>query len=250
MDKADELSGKRPEGLEAARQAVMRSVHAAPLDGENEHHHYRYATEHGLIHALRAAMVEHGLSITPTGVGDVLWVPAAKGGTMYWTQEFALRHTGGEELAVRVRCGGSDSLDKQPYKGMTGALKYALRQCFLIEVGGADPEDNEPVPAGSAPSPADTRNRTDPELRGYSSNGDRAAFLQRIMQHGGLEEDGCNEFMVWMHYTKKCTDWPDNLSKSTQAFRVWFVMFLLGRVHVGNQSGQAWVDLWRKGVKP
>ena len=38
----------------------------------------------------------------------------------------------GEELTVRVAGEGADAGDKAPYKAMTGALKYALLQSFLL----------------------------------------------------------------------------------------------------------------------
>src|SRR5215469_9749504 len=48
--------------------------------------------------------------------------------------------TSGEELTVRVAGEGADPGDKAPYKAMTGALKYALLQSFLLATGD-DPED-------------------------------------------------------------------------------------------------------------
>jgi len=57
----------------------------------------------------------------------------------------------GEELTVTVAGEGADTGDKAPYKAMTGALKYALLQSFLL-ASGDDPEDergemrNVPVP--------------------------------------------------------------------------------------------------------
>jgi hypothetical protein len=47
----------------------------------------------------------------------------------------------GEELTVRVAGEGADPGDKAPYKAMTGALKYALLQSFLLSTGD-DPEDD------------------------------------------------------------------------------------------------------------
>ena len=46
----------------------------------------------------------------------------------------------GDELSVRVAGEGADPGDKAPYKAMTGALKYALLQSFLLSTGD-DPED-------------------------------------------------------------------------------------------------------------
>ena len=45
-----------------------------------------------------------------------------------------------EEITVKTAGEGLDSGDKAPYKAMTGALKYALLQSFLLATGD-DPED-------------------------------------------------------------------------------------------------------------
>jgi len=45
-----------------------------------------------------------------------------------------------EEIVAKVAGQGLDSGDKAPYKAMTGALKYALLQSFLLATGD-DPED-------------------------------------------------------------------------------------------------------------
>jgi hypothetical protein len=46
----------------------------------------------------------------------------------------------GEEIVAKVAGQGLDAGDKAPYKAMTGALKYALLQSFLLATGD-DPED-------------------------------------------------------------------------------------------------------------
>jgi hypothetical protein len=57
----------------------------------------------------------------------------------------------GEELTVRVAGEGADVGDKAPYKAMTGALKYALLQSFLL-ASGDDPEDERAL-SEAAPGP-------------------------------------------------------------------------------------------------
>ena len=61
----------------------------------------------------------------------------------------------GEELTVRVAGEGADTGDKAPYKAMTGALKYALLQSFLL-ASGDDPEeergDMRNVPGPASPT--------------------------------------------------------------------------------------------------
>ncbi len=46
----------------------------------------------------------------------------------------------GEAITAKVAGQGLDSGDKAPYKAMTGALKYALLQSFLLATGD-DPEE-------------------------------------------------------------------------------------------------------------
>ncbi len=49
----------------------------------------------------------------------------------------------GERLVAKVAGQGLDPGDKAPYKAMTGALKYALLQSFLLATGD-DPEEERP----------------------------------------------------------------------------------------------------------
>jgi hypothetical protein len=234
--------GRHRSQLELARQAVMRQVSTAPKDGANERHHYRYATEAGMVGAVRDAMVEAGLSLTPSGVSDLSTVVGEKGSAQFWTQHYLLRHVSGEGVEVRVRCGGWDSLDKQPYKGLTGAYKYALRQCFLIEVGGEDPEEEEGPPADSKPpakGPDDTP-------RGFRGADDRKDFLKAIHRAGVDSEAQCDLFITWMRFAQKNLEWPENLAASSYKFRRWFVGFMRGERLVGTKVGAAWFDIWRK----
>ena len=46
-------------------------------------------------------------------------------------------------MTVKVAGEGLDTGDKAPYKAMTGALKYALLQSFLLATG--DNPENEPA---------------------------------------------------------------------------------------------------------
>jgi ERF superfamily len=60
-----------------------------------------------------------------------------------------------EEITVKTAGEGLDSGDKAPYKAMTGALKYALLQSFLLATGD-DPEEERFVPTHHS-SPLTTR---------------------------------------------------------------------------------------------
>src|SRR4029077_15026588 len=54
-----------------------------------------------------------------------------------------------EAITVKVAGEGLDSGDKAPYKAMTGALKYALLQSFLLATGD-DPEEERVSPNNHA----------------------------------------------------------------------------------------------------
>ena len=49
----------------------------------------------------------------------------------------------GSFICVQMVGGGYDSTDKKSYKAATGAFKYALRQTFMIETGGSDPDKDD-----------------------------------------------------------------------------------------------------------
>ncbi len=58
-----------------------------------------------------------------------------------------------EEITVKTAGEGLDSGDKAPYKAMTGALKYALLQSFLLATGD-DPEEERVSPGNHSSPPA------------------------------------------------------------------------------------------------
>jgi hypothetical protein len=99
-----------------------------------------------------------------------------------------------EEITVKVAGEGVDSGDKAPYKAMTGALKYALLQSFLLATGD-DPEDERLNPmdrsqmSGGAPSQELVKEKELQELRQLIE--DTGTELERVLayyQLSALEE--------------------------------------------------------------
>jgi ERF superfamily len=114
---------------------------------------YKYAGESDLIAALRPAMVEAGIVFHCEGIENVkheeirkvkVWDGKETVTTSFLVTglfTFRFTHVGsGTHMDVRALGEGNDSLDKASYKAMTGALKYALRQTFIIETGD-DPDE-------------------------------------------------------------------------------------------------------------
>lgn len=130
----------RPADIQAAKLAVMREVgycqktKAAGLG-------YSFASESALIEALRPAMVEAGITFAPVAheiLADLTY-PSERGGLMRLVRirsTFRLSHPdSGTHEDIVVLGEAADRGDKALPKAQTMALKYALRQTFVIETG-------------------------------------------------------------------------------------------------------------------
>lgn len=130
--------------------AVMRQVgyvqkeHTAGLN-------YSFAGEAALIRAIRPAMVQEGLIVHVVDIekeiGTILVGKddrqrAMSRAIVHLTVRF-LHAPSSTHLDVEAAGEGMDTGDKALNKAMTGALKYALRQTFLIETGD-DPDKERP----------------------------------------------------------------------------------------------------------
>ena len=83
----------------------------------------------------------------------------------------------GEEITARVAGEGLDMGDKASYKAMTGALKYALLQSFLLATGD-DPEDERD----------DSRTAFGSERL---ITAEQARELQGLIEETGTDSSGC-----------------------------------------------------------
>ena len=108
-------------------------------DATNTFHRYSYLSDEKLLGHVRGSMANNGLAIVPMTVSyEKEEVKTAKGKAevlITTTTTFLLSHSSGEWMQVQCIAMGQDSGDKGPYKAATGALKYALRQVFLIATG-------------------------------------------------------------------------------------------------------------------
>lgn len=141
--------------LLAAICRVMQKVGYVQKGGENEFHHYKYATEADTIAALRPVMLAEGLIMTPS-----LWMQGGvpqidTHGNVHIIMSYTLHHVPtGQRMVFYVPASGNDRSskgsvgDKGIYKAMTGALKYALRQTFMLETGD-DPEEGNEIDKGA-----------------------------------------------------------------------------------------------------
>lgn len=125
---------------------AMKSVDAVVKRGKNEKQNYAYVKATDVANEVRSALVEHGISFAYNVLEDKQWEKTtSSGATMnFCSLKVAVTFTdteSGEYSTGTVIGWGADSLDKAPYKAMTGALKYALRMNFLIP-DESDPEND------------------------------------------------------------------------------------------------------------
>jgi len=124
---------------------VRRRISYIQKRGHNERHNYSYVTAADLAGAVGDALAELEVVVVPQLVSISHENIAPNQGypdrltRVVMTYSF-MDVNSAEQLTVKVPGEGRDPGDKGPYKAMTGALKYALLQSFLIATGD-DPED-------------------------------------------------------------------------------------------------------------
>jgi len=109
---------------------------------------YTYAGEADLIKALRPELVKEGITFCCSGIHTInaedfttekRWnenVTKTVNHRFVANYFFQFTHVESDtSITVNAIGDGLDLGDKAPYKAATGALKYALRQTFLIETG-------------------------------------------------------------------------------------------------------------------
>jgi hypothetical protein len=121
---------------------VRRRLGYVQKRGHNERHNYSYVTAADLAGSVGDILAELGVVVIPQLQSISTETPRSSSdriARVVMNYRFVDARSG-EELTVRVPGEGADPGDKAPYKAMTGALKYALLQSFLLSTGD-DPED-------------------------------------------------------------------------------------------------------------
>ena len=121
---------------------VRRRLAYIQKRGYNERHHYNYVTAADLAGSVGDILAELGVVVIPQLQSISTETPRSSSdriARVVMNYRFVDARSG-EELTVRVPGEGADPGDKAPYKAMTGALKYALLQSFLLATGD-DPEN-------------------------------------------------------------------------------------------------------------
>jgi hypothetical protein len=124
---------------------VRRRVGYIQKRGHNERFNYSYVTAADIAGSVGDLLAELGVVVIPK-LEEISYESAAVNrGDAIRMARVVMAYTfadvdSGEEIIAKVAGQGLDPGDKAPYKAMTGALKYALLQSFLLATGD-DPED-------------------------------------------------------------------------------------------------------------
>src|SRR5208282_2201052 len=123
---------------------VRRRIGYIQKRGHNERFNYSYVTAADIAGSVGDILSELGVVVIPS-LENITYESATGRGEPTRMARVVMAYTfsdvdSGEEIVAKVAGQGLDSGDKAPYKAMTGALKYALLQSFLLATGD-DPED-------------------------------------------------------------------------------------------------------------
>jgi len=124
---------------------VRRRISYVQKRGHNERFNYSYVTAADIAGAVGDALAELEVVVIPNLESISHENISPNQGYPDRLTRVVMTYTfmdvnSAEELTVKMPGEGRDPGDKGPYKAMTGALKYALLQSFLIATGD-DPED-------------------------------------------------------------------------------------------------------------
>jgi len=123
---------------------VRRRIGYIQKRGHNERFNYSYVTAADIAGSVGDILAELGVVVIPS-LENITYESTAGRGETTRMARVVMTYTfsdvdSGEEIVAKVAGQGLDVGDKAPYKAMTGALKYALLQSFLLATGD-DPED-------------------------------------------------------------------------------------------------------------
>jgi hypothetical protein len=133
-----------PLNLRQKLAEVRRRLGYIQKRGHNERFNYSYVTAADIAGSVGDLLSELGVVVIPS-LENITYESTPGRNETTRMARVVMAYTfsdvdSGEELVAKVAGQGLDTGDKAPYKAMTGALKYALLQSFLLATGD-DPED-------------------------------------------------------------------------------------------------------------
>ena len=140
-----------PKSLVAKLAEVMAEIDHVEKRGLNTFQNYKYVRAADIARAVRDGLAKRGVILLPKIINVRTYEIPAREGTMQ-AVDLHVRYTfydGEQTLETDGYGTGTDKGDKAGYKAQTGALKYALRNAFLIP-DESDPEADTAVDAATS----------------------------------------------------------------------------------------------------
>lgn len=169
---------------------VRRRLVYVQKRGYNPRFNYNYVTAADIAGAVGDILAELGVVVVPRLESISHEATRAQGRTeaehvarVVMSYSFVDVDTA-EEITVKTAGEGLDSGDKAPYKAMTGALKYALLQSFLLATGD-DPEEERFIPTdhSSPPTHSDRTITADERRELHQLVDDTGTELERVLTY-------------------------------------------------------------------
>jgi ERF superfamily len=165
---------------------VRRRISYVQKRGRNERKNYNYVTAADIAGAVGDILAELGVIVAPR-LESISHEPSHMGRSgAEHVARVVMAYTfmdvdTAEEITVKVAGEGLDAGDKAPYKAMTGALKYALLQSFLLATG--DDPENESAQPQYARSPQ-LRAITEQEAKAFYELVEKTGTeLERVLEY-------------------------------------------------------------------
>lgn len=122
---------------------IVSEIDHVDKRGTNEFHKYKYVKAADLAHAARKKLADANVILLSSVIYREDSKYETKNGETYLLSNIQVRYTfhdgdSGEQLSFDMPGSGADKGDKGIYKAITGSLKYALRNAFLV------PDDSDP----------------------------------------------------------------------------------------------------------
>lgn len=182
------VNGEGPENLAPLNlyqklAEVRRRMGYIQKRGHNERSNYSYVTAADIAGAVGDLLSQLGVVVVPS-LDSISYEPVrTSNGQVERVAHVVMTYTftdvdTAEAVTVKVPGEGLDAGDKAPYKAMTGALKYALLQSFLLATGD-DPEEERITPSASSTHQVRTSDRV--------VTAEEACELRQLIEDTGTE---------------------------------------------------------------
>ena len=158
----------------------------------NAQQSYNYVSEADFLALLRPQLAAYGVIVSPSyevlNQGELTTKSGSVMRTITLVGTFRFTHAASQTWVEVVTIGeGTDQQDKAPYKAMTGALKYAMRQLFLVETGDDPEKDDVQHEHKPEPPPEKSRFVLDFEEQVTRLKANNVAGLKRVLKPFALD---------------------------------------------------------------